>query len=64
VTRERAWGERLGNMQRALEDLNQEWIKKERELGNLFKGIESNYLVRLSKQEDALKEAKKNVLSK
>lgn len=43
----RVWGKRLANMQRALEDLNQEWIKKERELGNLFKAIEANYLSKL-----------------
>ena len=34
-------------MQKALEDLNQEWLKKERELGSLFKGIELNYLAKL-----------------
>lgn len=64
VNRDKIWAERISNLQKAIKDLNQEWLTKERQLGTLFKNIEEKYMLKLDEKEKMIADAQKTLKSK
>ena len=44
-----------------LESLNAEWVRKDREMGGLFRSLEEGYLRKLEQQEELVRERGKKV---